>query len=293
MTPRMLIINGGLHHEKAFRGHVHPKTKLLHVGKLREISLNNYDIVVVPFHTDQIALHKNRKKLETFVKRGGVLVILGATQEGERSWMPYCQWEPPFTTKIEMNTTTQDGHAIFKGFSSPTEFKYHGIYYAHGALLPTLAEDDVDVLARGERNRIVMFVRRSGLKGTLFCTTLDPDFHAVAQVPGPRDSSTPETHQRASKLLRNIIYWAIEEARKKPLYLRLVRRTAGFVANLTHGLLFWITLFLPAVVVAFWLLRGQRYQLPEIVVALSVIGVLDSMLSIWQLWKDRKSDQRS
>lgn len=290
MKPRILILNSGLHHEKAFKWLAQPK--MLYVGNLKKTSLHNYHIVIIPFHTDQIVLYRCKRNLEKFLEWGGILIILGATQEGGRDWIPHCQWEQPFTTKMEINTKTDDGAIIFKNISEVEELKYHGIYYAHGALLPTVAENGINILARGEQNRIVMFVRRYGFRGTLFCTTLDPDFHAVAEVPGPNGVSSTVTHQRASHLIQNIIQWAIQESQKKSLWLRFGRRVFGLLSNVVYGFLFWIMLLLPVALLLYWvLLQEEKYKLPNVIVALAVSALFGSIASIWGLWQSWKSER--
>ncbi|MGA2434841.1 MAG: hypothetical protein ABSG25_06105, partial [Bryobacteraceae bacterium] len=245
MKPKVAILNAGLHHEKAFQWAADDRNfKYVYIEKLPTTPLEKFDVLIVPFHTDQIALYRNRGKLIGFLRWGGVLVLLGATQEGSRAWIPYSSWQREYTTSLVIASENDDANMIFKDIPAE-DLKFHGYYYAHGWLLPG---GKFDILAYDEHKQVVMFVRRDGFRGSLLCTTLDPDFHSIAEVPGPKGHNPTDTRQKADKLLQRIVLWATEEAKQKGYFLRIVRRGFGYFANTVSTVLFWAVLILPAIV---------------------------------------------
>jgi len=243
---KVLVVDGGLHHERAFRGR--PDIQLVRSSDIRSTPLESWNVVVIPFHTDRIILAEMRSKLERYVRRGGVLVVLGATEDDGRLWVPYAEWQGPYGTSVVARRDDRDGAAVFEGLSND-ELKYHGIYAAQDSLLPKL--EGAVCLAVDEDKKVVTLVQRIG-RGTYFCTTLDPDYHSCTQVPGPSEEETRETQARAQKLLSNILVWSCREAQNRPWWLRVWRRVTGSNQRIVRVGSFWAAVVLPAVFL-FWL----------------------------------------
>ncbi len=291
MESRVLVLNSGIHHEAAFKWMSDPKPEYLYAAELKKESLLKSDIVIVPFHTDQIALHRHRGKLESFVKKGGVLVILGATQEGDLGWLPFCRWKTPFSKVLKIDKSTSDGSIIFKDIEEPEALRFHRDFFAHGTLLPGFSEDKISVLGRAEKDSIVMFVRRCGFKGSLFCTTLDPDYHSVSEVPDVDEQRT--TQDRAAKLLENIINWAILEAKGKSPRTRRLRRLEGYLGGFVNGSLFLLMLIFPVTVGLYFLLSERlKYQAPAVEAGLATLGLIEFAATIIGLSLERRQAKK-
>ncbi len=277
---RILVVNGGLHHERAFRSR--PEVQFIRSSDVRNASLESWNIVIVPFHTDRIVLAELRSKLERYVRRGGVLVVLGATEDDGRLWVPYAEWQGPYGTLVVGHRTDADGAAIFGGLADE-ELKYHGVYAAHGSLLPRL--EQAVCLAVDENEQVVALVQRLG-RGSYFCTTLDPDYHSCSQVPGPNEEETLETRVRAQRLLSNIFLWSCCEAANRPWWLRLWRRVTGSSQRAVRLGSFWAAVALP-VVFLFWLSIRTSDTTPSLekrgLILLSSLALVGSIFALWEM----------
>lgn len=301
MIPKIAIINGGLHHDTAFKWLAEKKHDAVYVGRLDRTDIFLYDILIIPFHTDQIALLKNQSRFEEFVRSGGVLVVLGATQEG-RKWLPFFDWEEQFTETLSLHRSMPDGkpnpdaEILFSKITDERMLKYHGIYTAHGSLLLDSGQEGLTVLATGENKRVILAIKRLKGKGSLLCTTLDPDFHSVSSVPGPNAESTAVTHQKARLFLGNIVRWAIQEAKSKPVALRKKRQQARKKAQIFRWAKFGLVFIVPFIV-SIYLLYLQYLDkiFPDNKLysyVISFVGILGSLVSIWQWFYDRRIEQR-
>lgn len=296
---KVAVFNNGLHAEEAFKKPF-PKIKMLYVGRTNINRIFLYDILFIPYHLDQVFLYHHRHKLEQFLDHGGVLVLLGATEEG-RKWLPFLQWERDFRKITYMNLDSPDARILLNRTTKPGELMFHSSYFAHGSLSGGSSEGDGDViLASDECGGTVMFIKRSGVAGTLFATTLDPDYHCTISVPGPHDEPVVKTHEKAGRLLRNIYTWAIEEAKGKSFTDRKrVRRRAQFRVLCSEVL----TIALYSLPVwgfgtSFYLLFGSSQGHTSLAAVggggislLASLGSLASLFSVYQTLKAEKGNK--
>lgn len=199
---RIVVLDGGLHHRQAFT-HIEG-LDFLPVYEAESADLAQYDAIIIPFHTDQNVLSRMHKSLVRYVKDSfGVLVILGATEYGIR-WLPFNHWKshhPADVTKLER--ASRDGAIIFRDITSDQDLEFNTTFVAHGYLQ---SGNEWEVLATASDGPI-MAVKRKGLTGTVFCTTLDPDYHTVADVPGRPGKEPERVYSVTGRLLSNIMDW--------------------------------------------------------------------------------------
>lgn len=97
MLVNALVLFGGQPVEKAFKRFKDVSIK--YVGRFNMYSLGLYDVVIIPYYLDQVFLRRHQGRLTRYVRQGGILVLLGAT-EGTRAWLPLISWERDFTTTL-------------------------------------------------------------------------------------------------------------------------------------------------------------------------------------------------
>ncbi|MBU4311051.1 hypothetical protein KKD34_05715 [bacterium] len=217
------MIHNGIQAEDAFSAI--PGVTLIRSIRALPFAILRYDVLIVPTHTDQAMLYRLKGSFIRYLGLGGVLVLLGATTQGRR-WLPRFQWEQKFTQSIHFDTSTEDGQRIFKGVPDPQYLQYHSKYVGHGSITVSIPQGD-QALAGDDEDRKVVVLRRLPEGGVLLVTTLDPDYHASAPVPGPAEENVETTHRKAGHLLENIVNWAIWAAQNTPKHRR--RRLLGFV----------------------------------------------------------------
>ncbi|MCU7805925.1 MAG: hypothetical protein KZQ92_10950 [Candidatus Thiodiazotropha sp. (ex Lucinoma borealis)] len=295
MKTKIAVLDGGLHHRKAFA--IYAGIKFVPVHKVGSVSLGQYDLLVVPFHTNQSLLSRLKPRFQRFVEKGGVLVILGATEDSGCHWLPYCQWEGPYTKRISVHEReSRDGSVLFRGLEADKKLKYHDKYTSHGALIDTSDKEGDCVLVTSEDNRSVLSIRRSGIDGTLFITTLDPDYHSISNVPGPSIQDTNETHINASILLRNIMDWAMNEVQEKSSSTRRLNRVLSGASGFYHMFTYVALLIFPAffLTLAGWEFIREDWPTDDktyYILASAIIALAGSFASIHQGWRQWKADK--
>lgn len=196
--PRIAVLDGGLHHRGVFAGEAPTFLPTTRTAALRP---ERFDIVVVPFHTDQVFLGERREELESYVDGGGILLVLGACDNASTDWIPFCQWTPDFTRETVVSANSPTAKKAFAGVDSP---QFHTHWHAHGALIPS-RPDASEILATGEQSRPVMVLVRTPAGGAAIISTLDPDHHSSPTVPGGRKKGTESARQNALRLLHNLL----------------------------------------------------------------------------------------
>lgn len=291
---KIAAFNGGLHEERVFSSY--PEIDLVYVGRIDTNRLMLCDVIIIPFHLDQIFLLRLKTFFKAFLRNGGILIMLGATEDSQRAWLPFLQWEKDFTTSLNFDPTSNDGKIIFDGISDSKYLKYHGIYYAHGSLQPGLKTANLIKLAWDNDDRVVMLIRREGIKGTLFATTLDPDFHSATSVPGPSDEKVEHTHRKASHFLSNIINWAKVEVRSISLKIRIKRKVLAFLRLIVLSYAgSYVLYFSPFVILIFLIYRlFTRGPNPAegMAALLASLGAVGSITSIISFWKSRNAEKK-
>ncbi|MEK7315393.1 MAG: nucleotide-binding protein [Candidatus Eisenbacteria bacterium] len=195
-----------------------------------------FDIVIVPFHTDQVFLGERREELEAFVNDGGILLVLGACDLAGSNWIPFCTWTRDYTTAttVAKSSTAQ---AVFKGVDLKIKRNVpHTHWHAHGALLEARPEL-TETLAMGEDDRIVMLLVKTRAGGAAIVTTLDPDHHSSPAVPGGKLKNTQAARKTSHRLLHNLLNLAkrLVKARQKSSTLRLPEARTMPPVFLVHG----------------------------------------------------------
>ncbi len=238
---RIGVVNNGLHAEMAFASE--PDVTLLYVGRFRGSRIWFYDVIVVPIHTDQIFLCRYKPLLTKYVEKGGVLVLFGA-QKMDRQWAPWYLLEDKFTEDIELYRQSAEGRIVFSGIPDEKSVQYHNKYFGHGSIAVD-NESEETLLAGDTHGRRVMLIRRFAGGGALFVTTLDPDYHSVTHVPGPTYEIVEKTHEKAHKLVQNILKWARDEAKRQPhRRMRLLQAIGGTLYSwTTEAFLYFLPLW--------------------------------------------------
>ncbi len=281
---KVLVLDSGLHQQKAFDGLGEMKA----VSKIRPRNLLKYDVIIVPTHTDQIALARLRDGLKKFLDKSGVLILLGVTQYS--TWLPDGEgtWNSTYPEKCSIVQRFEED-TIFRDLCSK-DLKYHTSYSGHGFLIPP-DNEDIEKLVTCENNNVLMYRYEHLNGGVLLVTTLDPDFHSVSCVPGPSEQESTQTRVKARTLLKNITTWA---ERKSNLRSRKLRSITLWLYWLRDMTLFGIAIGIPGLVgyiispyffpnlppaAATWLAAG------------AVISVLRWWESTWAVWKKQSSNQ--
>lgn len=278
------VLNGGIHEEDVFFGY--NKIKLLHLSNLKWANIYLFDIILIPFHLDQIYLREKNNLLNKFLKMGGILIVLGATEES-RKWLPRGTWEKEYTSDIIVDENKSDSKIIFKNIDHKNMgCQYHSSYVAHGSI--SVNEDDkIDILAEDSNNRITMLVYRNRKNGILLETTLDPDYHSLVHVPGPSNETSEETHKKALTLLNNIIDWSILQYKEKGLLNRIWKKTVGYSLLFLISLAKLALLLSPfAVLALLFNSQFQQYFLKElnfITVGFNILAIVGSIASIFSV----------
>lgn len=280
---RIAALNGGLHEERIFTKF--PEIDLIYNRETKlEYVMFQYDIFIIPFHIDQIYLSSIRGLLNEFVVNGGILIIIGATQESGREWIPYCQWRERYTESLKpLEIDTEDKELIFSGIPSVEELKYHGKYYSHGAFnrRPT----GTISLVTDTHDFPIMLIKKEGIKGVFFATTLDSDFHAVMQVPGGTQEETDRTRDNAFKLLENIIKWAKLESKKRKMMDKIRWRIRGWLKIGWYYIKIVFSIFIPTILTIYlgFLYYGDQSKLWNLVfLVIGCVGSFASIISFYQ-----------
>ncbi len=279
MSIRIAAIDGGIHQTGIFSAQ--KDIDILYAGNpYLEILIFRYDVLIISFHTDRIRLYRLKKSLDEFIKKGGILIILGATDESHKNWIPYCQWNSKYAEEIEINLDIEESESgnvsqIFDGIKDKEDLKYHATYYSHGTLTPQVNQQN---LVTDENGLPIMFIIRDGIEGAFFATTLDPDYHSVMDVPGRTQNKTDKTKKNANKLLINIIGWARSEASKRQekwlnrLRISFFKKVSlYFIIHIIIGIILPITISL--LLIYFSIDRSSTEKI-------SIFGIVISAISI-------------
>lgn len=227
-SPSIGVLDSGLHHRTSFAGY---KVEFIIPHRDRPLFIEKYDIVIIPFHTDQITLGHCRNDLEQFVNRGGVLIVLGACDYANTNWIPFCSWSSEFTYKTYFQGNEPIAMRIFRSLEDE-DVQFHSKYHAHGSLLPRFPKK-TQILAKAENNKIVMVHIKGDNEGAAIITTLDPDHHRLSTVAGPKKMTSPQARQKAITLMDNILDWGLETVVNRPN--NYVRPNPEIKSFIVHG----------------------------------------------------------
>lgn len=199
---RQAFISGGVvyHHGLIQPGEVLDGFEIIDLGDLVDVSLNTYDLVVVPRSTDGEVLRARRHQFARFLDAGGVLVAFG---ELWANWFPGCQWEEECAEDVQESVIAGD-HPIVAGYTA-ADLHWHPTrdrWCCHGHLV---APDGAEVLVRNQRGDPWTYVDRRTTNGVILASTnLDPDTH------------TYHGKSIAREFFERVLDWARAEASETP-----------------------------------------------------------------------------
>lgn len=276
MKTKLAIFDSGFHQKTAFNT-LDYRFTLLPIHKLKGNTLFFYDVIVITNFIDQYALNNIKSEMMRYLKRKGILIILGATDLNSLGWIPYCQWNGTGKWPVECNieaSSNANYAGILKNLLTPDDFKYHSTYTGHGTLDIYSFDSTYHILLTAERKRILMFLRDHPKLGKLLVTTLDPDYHSISQTPGPSNKETADTVKAARQLLNNILDWAMSESKKKA---KIWRRLEGVIRKIS--IIFYGTLLFSApALILYWIQPSPKPFLDDIYSYLASMSVWITIL---------------
>lgn len=149
--------------------------KRVHVRDLADVTLGDYDVVLLPCRIDPDVMLPHRQALRRYLDGGGTVVSLNALAADELlpgvdsapTEVNFWWWlDPSVDPGIRIR---RPGHPLFAHVGAG-----HVVWHYHGALTPPAgAISLVDVEGGGS----LFYVDRATTPGRLIVTTLDPVFH--------------------------------------------------------------------------------------------------------------------
>jgi len=208
---KILLVNSGLNTLKAFKNITGYPFTNINASKLHWFNLWAYDAIIILSTGDTEQIGKHSRKLEDYVRNGGVLVCLGV-QAPDSQWIPFCNWNSklprePLPVKINSDDDTS---FLYNGINI-TSLSFHD-FFAHGSLerprnsRPILLADD---------NQTIMCLIDRDVAGAALITTLDPDYHLAFGMRSMKTTSNDEAKEaraQAQILLENIIEWCAKKS---------------------------------------------------------------------------------
>ena len=181
---REAFISNGVayHHGIVQPGEPLEDVEIIDLGKLADVNLNAYNLIIVPRSSDGDALRARRHQFARYLDHGGVLVAFG---ELWADWFPGCHWSEECAEDILAPVIVQD-HPIIAGFDAAT-LHWHPArdrWCCHGHLG---APGGAEVLVRNQRGDAWLYVDRVTTNGIIIASTnLDPDTHTFHGNPNAR-----------------------------------------------------------------------------------------------------------
>ncbi len=188
------------HHGIVQPGEPLDRFEVLDIGRLTDVDLNSYDLIVVPRSSDGEILRARRHQFARFLDNGGVLLAFG---ELWTDWFPGCHWEMECAEDILEPVVVAD-HPIVAGYSA-RDLHWHPSkerWCCHGHLI---APPRAEILVRNARGDAWLYVDRATTNGVIVASSnLDPDTH------------TFHGSAVARSFFDRLIAWAREEAAVAP-----------------------------------------------------------------------------
>jgi len=169
---KIAVIDGGLHHPLVVDA-ISREVSIIPVRDLPATNIMMFDMILILSLTDENALMQCRTILNVFINLGGVIVVLGY-RAFKNNWLSQSGFRP---TAISNSTSRLEDDDSKHIFGSVMKIEKSGIH-AHGYLESYSSEAKIlskDIIG----NAHTAIFRQNG-KGTLFVTTLDPDFHIAS-----------------------------------------------------------------------------------------------------------------
>lgn len=198
----------------------------LSMWDIKNCNLCRYDVLIIPFHTDQMALTSYEKKLERFLNNGGILILLGV-MANRSQWIPYCEWRGSEKDLKEAKILRSGSGAVFfENIDNDEIYKLH----AHGLLHYPFGEN---IISFNNEEKIFV-VDTNNFIGNFLITTIDPDHHIIRDM----TAMSKGIHEISNKLLLNIINWSKDIHSQKKGFRWAFIRNKAIVKEFFHSNLF-------------------------------------------------------
>jgi len=198
----------------------------LSILDIKNCNLCRYDALIIPFHTDQMALTKYKKKLERFLNNGGILILLGV-MANRSQWIPYCEWRGTEKDLREAIISKSGLGAVFFGNINDDEiYKLH----IHGLLYYPSGENIINF---NDEEKIFV-VDTKNFIGQFLMTTIDPDHHIVRDM----TAMSKSIYEISNRLLSNIISWSKNVHSQKKGFKWLLTKKKAIVKEFFYSNLF-------------------------------------------------------
>lgn len=230
---KIAMIDGGLHHPLVADA-IPRRLSIIKTADLLSTNIMVYDVVIILSLTDENVLFRCKKKFADFVDLGGVLIVLGY-RVFKTNWLSPLNFHRTSVTTSYADLNNDDSKQIF---GLPLQISLSGIH-AHGYL--ESYSPGTRIISHDEDNNAHTAVFRQSGKGTIFVTTLDPDFHIVSF------ETSVASRDTSRYLFTKIIDWAENEHSRMsfPILLRyrwFYSIPTGAAFKLWVLLLFFITI---------------------------------------------------
>ncbi|MDE7317654.1 MAG: hypothetical protein K2N12_08000 [Helicobacter sp.] len=175
---KAIITGGSCYHEGLFSA-VNGKFALLfdekiYLPKLHQTDLSGFDCVVIASRLNLEFLMQNAQKFEDYLSNGGNIVSFGEVLEPYLPFVRFSESEVNFWWWIhegaDLPLYAFDESNEIWNFLSLQECKwhYHGVYDV---------DEGCERILVDEIGRNIMYKDSYHFKGTMYITSLDPDFH--------------------------------------------------------------------------------------------------------------------
>ena len=208
---KILLVNSGLNTIKAFRNITGYTFVNVNAAKLHWFNFWAYRAIIILSTGDAELISRYSKKLEDYVREGGILVCFG-TQAPDVQWIPFNHWQNELPCTVNpLAIRSDDSNLLFKGIEINL-LSFHD-FFSHGSLLPP---SNSTALVSAD-NKPVMCLIDKDVAGAALITTLDPDYHLAFGMRSMKITSPAEaekTRAQATLLLENILNWCLWKSAK-------------------------------------------------------------------------------
>lgn len=194
---KIALIDGGLHHPLVADA-IPRKLSIIPAADLGATNIIAYDVVIVLSLTDENILFKCKESFAVFVDLGGVLIVLGY-KVFKTNWLSPLNFHRTAVSTSYADLNDDDSKQIF---GPPLQIALSGIH-AHGYL--ESYSPGTKIISHDINNNAHTAVFRQRGKGSIFVTTLDPDYHIVSF------ETSVASRDTSRFLFAKIIDWAENE----------------------------------------------------------------------------------
>lgn len=176
---RLAALDGGTYfHKRALRGERFGGyfDALIDIRELAITDLAAYDALIVTDRTHPGKLREAQASLQSYLAKGGTLVVMGETQP--HTWLPCVEWSyrpTNFWWWLERGadsglTASAPAHLLFRYITlADATWHYHGVLEVPSGATPLIELKD--------GSGCLLYDDRTSTNGRLIVTTLDPFYH--------------------------------------------------------------------------------------------------------------------